>query len=90
MHCVKCGAEMILVNVVQFQDDIAAPPGLEDHRFKCSGCHKVKQRRVFTRHGREIDAAPDIVPASTVQDERIAALLRCVLAKMPSIASDVG
>jgi hypothetical protein len=31
------------------------------------------------------------VPASTVQDERIAALLRCVLAKIPrSIGSDLG
>jgi hypothetical protein len=75
MHCVECGAEMILVNVVQLQGDTAAAPSLEDHRFKCSGCHEVKQRLVLTRHGREIDAAPDIVPASTVQDERIAALL---------------
>jgi len=88
MHCVECGAEMILVNAVHLQGNTTAAPSLEDHRFKCSGCHEVKQRRVLTRHGREIDAAPDIMPASTVQDERVAALLRCVLAKIPRSIGD--
>ena len=87
MHCVECGTEMILVNVIQ-GDTTAAAPSVEDHRFMCSECHEVKQRRVLTRHGREIDAAPDIMPASTVQDERVAALLRCVLAKIPRSIGD--
>jgi hypothetical protein len=91
MHCVECGVEMILVNVVQLQGDTAAAHSLEDHRFKCSRCHEVKQRLVLTRRGREIDTAPDIVPASTVKAERIAALLRCVLAKIPrSIGNELG
>jgi hypothetical protein len=82
MRCVACGAEMILVNVVQVQDDTTAAPGVEDHRFMCSECHEVESRLVLTRHGREIDTAPTIVPASAVQDEYIAALLKRVLAKI--------
>jgi hypothetical protein len=82
MRCVACGAEMILVNVVQVQDDTTAAPGVEDHRFMCSECREVERRLVLTRHGREIDTAPPVVPASAVQDEHIAALLRRVLAKI--------
>jgi hypothetical protein len=82
MHCVECGAEMILVNVIQVQGDATAvAPSVEDHRFLCSECHEVKQRLVLIRHGREIDAAPDM-PASAAQEKHIAALLRCVLAKI--------
>jgi hypothetical protein len=73
---------MILVNVVHVQDDTTAAPGVEDHHFMCSECHEVERRRVLTRHGREIDTAPPIVPASAVRDEHIAALLRRVLAKI--------
>jgi len=80
MHCVECGTEMILVNVIQ-GDTTAAAPSVEDHRFMCSECHEVKQRLVLVKHGREIDTAPDM-PASTARDEHIAALLRCVLAKI--------
>ena len=82
MRCVACGAEMILVNVVQVQDDTTASLGIEDHSFLCSECHEVERRLVLTRHGREIDTAPPIVPASAVQDEHIAAPLRRVLAKI--------
>jgi hypothetical protein len=73
MRCMACGAEMILMNVVQ--DDTMAVPGFEHHTFMCSACHDVERRLVFTRHGRQSDAepmpmntAPPIVPASTVQD----------------------
>jgi hypothetical protein len=83
MRCVECGAEMILVNVVQRHTTAAG--GLEDHCFKCSGCKEVKQRLVLTRHGREIDTTPDIVPISTVRDDQIADLLRCVLAKIRDV-----
>jgi hypothetical protein len=82
MRCVACGAEMILVKVVQVQDDTTASPGIEDHSFMCSQCHEVERRLILTRHGREIDEAPPIVPASAVQEEHIAALLRRVLTKI--------
>ena len=82
MRCVACGAEMILVNVVQVQDDTTVAPGVEDHRFMCSECREVERRLVLTRHGREIDTAPPVVPTSAVQDEHIAALLRRMLAKI--------
>jgi hypothetical protein len=82
MRCVTCGAEMILVNVVQVQDDTTAAAGVEDHHFMCSECHEIERQLIPTRHGREIDTAPPIVPASKVQDEHIAALLRRMVAKI--------
>ena len=89
MHCMACGVEMILMKVVQ--DDTMAMPGFEHHTFMCSACHDVERRLVFTRHGRESDTepmpvhtAPPIAPASTAQDERIAApgLFRRVVTKL--------
>jgi len=82
MRCVACGAEMILVKVVQVQHNTMTSPGIEDHSFRCSDCHEVERCLIPTRHGREIDEAPPIVPASVVQEEHIAALLRRVLAKL--------
>jgi hypothetical protein len=84
-----CGGEMILMNVVQ--DDTMAVPGFEHHTFLCSECQDVERRLVFMKHGREgdtepmpVQAAPPIVPASTVQDEHVAAsgLLGRVVAKI--------
>ena len=91
MRCMVCGASMVLMKVVP--DDAMAVHGFEHHTFMCSACRDVEQRLVFTRHGREGDArempvhtAPPIVPASTVQHERIAApapgLFRRVVAKI--------
>ncbi len=78
MRCMACGAEMILMNVNR--DDTMAVLGFEHHTFRCSACHETERRLVFTKHGRETDAEPlpvhpepPIVPASAVQDERIAA-----------------
>lgn len=82
MRCVACGADMVLVKVRQVRDDTTASTGIEDHSFMCLECHAVERRLVRTRHGREIDEAPPIVPASVVQEEHIAALLRRVLAKL--------
>jgi hypothetical protein len=85
-----CGAEMILVNVVQDPMDV---PGFERRTFKCSGCLDVEQRLAFTRNGRESDAqptpvhpAPPIAPASTVPDEPFVSpgLFRRVFAKLRS------
>jgi hypothetical protein len=89
MLCMACGAEMILMNVVQ--DDAIPVLGFEHHTFMCSECQDVERRLVFMKHGREDDtvpmpmqAAPPIVPASTVQEEHIAAsgLLSRVVAKI--------
>jgi len=75
---------MVLMNVVQ--DDTMAVPGFEHQTFTCSECQDVEQRLVFTKQDRESDtepmleqAAPPVAPASTVQDERVAAsgLLSC-------------
>jgi hypothetical protein len=77
MRCLACGTAMILTNVVQ--DDSMAVLGFEHHIFRCSQCHKVERRLVFTKHGREITeampthVAPPIVPASTMPDARTAA-----------------
>jgi len=58
MRCMACGAEMILMNVVQA--DTMAVPGFEHHTFKCSECHDVERRLIFTKHGREGD--PELTP----------------------------
>jgi hypothetical protein len=91
MPCMACGSEMILVNVVQ--DDTAAVPGFEHHTFKCSECHDVERSLVFTKHGRQNDAAPipvhaapPIVPAPAVQVDAGAGpgLFRRIVAKIRS------
>ena len=56
MRCMACGAEMILMNVVQ--DDTMAVPGFEHHTFTCSECQDVEQRLVFTKQDRESDTEP--------------------------------
>ena len=92
MRCTACGAEMILMNVVR--DETMTVPGFEHHTFRCSECHDVERRLAFIKRGRESDAepipavhtAPSIAPASTGQDEPIAApgLFRRVFAKLRS------
>jgi hypothetical protein len=49
MRCMACGAEMVLMNVVQ--DDTMAVSGFEHHTFMCSGCGDVEQRLVFAKPG---------------------------------------
>jgi hypothetical protein len=87
---------MILMRVEQADKELV--PGFEHHVFKCSACHDVERRLVFTRHGRESDTepmpvhpAPPTVPAAAVQDERIAPpnLLRRVVAKLLGQQDDV-
>ena len=84
MRCMVCGAEMILTKVVQ--DDTMEVAGFDHHTFTCSECQDVEERLVFTKQNRESDtepmleqAAPAVAPASTVQDEPVAAsgLLSC-------------
>jgi hypothetical protein len=42
MHCMACGAEMILVKVME---DVTMPvPGFERHAYMCSLCNETEQR----------------------------------------------
>jgi hypothetical protein len=91
MRCMACGAEMILMNVVQ--DETVGVPGFEHHTFRCPNCHDVERRLVFTKRGRESDAeltpmhkAPSIVPTPMAPNEPIATpgLFRRVLARLRS------
>jgi GrpB-like predicted nucleotidyltransferase (UPF0157 family) len=87
MRCLACGAESILVNVVQ--DDTMAVPGFEHHTFMCSVCPDTERRLVFNkpepaseREPTPVHAAPSIVPTAGVPDEAAAGLFRRVLAKL--------
>ena len=89
MHCMACGAEMNLVEVVR--DDTMPIPGFEHHTFKCSACDDVERRLVFTRHPAQSHTEPDPVYAaspelssSTIQNEPTAppGILRRMLAKL--------
>jgi hypothetical protein len=79
MRCMACGAEMILINVVQ--DDAIPVPGFERQTFRCSECQDVEQRLVFAKKDRdgntgpmpEQRAPPIVSVSSTTQDEHIAA-----------------
>jgi len=80
---------MILTNVVP--DDTMEVTGFEHHTFTCSECQDVEGRLVFAEQGRGGDVepmpeqvAPPVVPASTMQDEPVAAsgLLARVVAKI--------
>jgi hypothetical protein len=75
MRCTACDAEMMLMKVER--SEIMELLGCEHHAFRCSECPVDKWHLVFIRHGREsynapmpAQAAPPIVPASTVQDGR--------------------
>ena len=94
MRCMACGAEMILMNVIQ--DETMPVPGFEHRTFMCSGCHDVERRLAFIPHddrrqeaiaeAMPVHAAPPIVPAETAHDEALAApapgLLRRVVARL--------
>ena len=80
---------MFLTNVVP--DHTMEVTGFEHHTFTCSECQDVEERLIFTEQGRGDDVkpvpeqvAPAIVPASTAQDEPVAAsgLLTRVIAKI--------
>ena len=88
MRCMACGAEMLLMKVVE--DDTMAVSGFEHHTFMCSGCGDVEGRLIFNREQAipagsvTIHAPPPLSPATTVQTspaapgllERMAARLR--------------
>jgi hypothetical protein len=47
MQCLACGAEMLLMEVVQ--TDTMTASGIERHTFKCSACRQIAQRLMFSR-----------------------------------------
>ena len=69
MRCMACGAEMLLMKVVE--DDTMAVAGFEHHTFMCSGCGDVEGRLIFNREQAipagsvTIHAAPPLSPATT-------------------------
>ena len=51
MRCMACGAEMILVKVIQ---DVTMPiPGFERRAYMCSLCHDTEQRLVYNKDAKE-------------------------------------
>src|SRR5207244_9593045 len=51
MRCMACGAEMVLVNVVE--DNTISVSGFEHHTFMCSECHDIERRLMFTKQDRK-------------------------------------
>jgi hypothetical protein len=47
MDCMACGAEMVLMNVVQ--DDTIIVPGFEQRTFICCECQEEERRLVFAK-----------------------------------------
>jgi hypothetical protein len=98
MRCMACGAEMILMNVVQ--DETMPVPGFEQRTFMCSGCYDVERRLAFIPPDERrqdpiqepiqvplpVHAAPPLVPAESAHEDTMAApvpgLLRRVVAKL--------
>jgi DNA-directed RNA polymerase subunit RPC12/RpoP len=47
MRCMACGAEMILVKVIE---DVTMPvPGFQRRVYMCSECNETEQRLVFNK-----------------------------------------
>jgi len=60
MRCMACGAEMILVKVIE--DESMAVPGFERHAFMCSSCPETENRLVFNKDSksRQTQIAPNL------------------------------
>ena len=56
MHCMACGAEMILVKTIE---DVSMPiAGFERRAYMCSLCHETEQRLVFNKRPEEREPDP--------------------------------
>ena len=73
MRCMMCGAEMILMKVVE--DETMAVPGFERQAYMFSVCYDTENRLVFNKHAKERDTEavpvltpPPIAPTSTIQN----------------------
>jgi hypothetical protein len=55
MHCMACGAEMILVKVIE---DVTMPvPGFEHRAYMCSLYNETEHRLVFNKRETQSEAA---------------------------------
>jgi hypothetical protein len=82
MRCLACGAQMILMNVVE--DSTMTVPGFEHHTFICSECHDTERRLVFARHGHEGDAAPTLEQTEPRDTEPVPELAALPIARVTS------
>lgn len=88
MRCMRCGAEMILMNTID--DETMAVPGFERHAYMCSECHDTEQRLVFNKQSEKrgtdtlaVPAPSPTAPVSTQNPRKIAhGFLRRALAKI--------
>ncbi len=83
MRCMACGAEMILMNVVE---DVSMPvPGFERHAYACSLCHDTEERLIFNKRDKECGHVAASPQASTTQNLRATArsFLAPLRAKVP-------
>src|SRR5262245_32376964 len=62
MHCMSCGAEMRLMQVVR--DNTMMVPGYEHHTMQCMGCNEVERRFVFSRESTEPVLVRLLAPAA--------------------------
>jgi len=73
MRCMACGAEMILIKVIE--DESMAVPGFERHAFMCSACPETENRLVFNKDAKSRQAqialtlpSPDLAPPAPIDD----------------------
>ncbi len=90
MRCMACGAEMILMKVVE--DETMPVPGFERHAYMCSACHDTEQRLVFNKHTQERETETVVTPATFAPTSMIQYLRATaqgffgpVLAKLPRV-----
>jgi hypothetical protein len=90
MRCMACGAEMILMKVIE--DETMPVPGFKRHAYTCSVCHDTEQRLVFNKHTQEREAETVVTPATFAPASMIRNLgatakgfLGPVLAKLPRV-----
>jgi hypothetical protein len=69
MRCLACGAEMLLMEVVQ--DEAMRAPAFERRTFMCSACRQIARRLVFSRVTTSAN-----VPVATSHPEASAAKLQ--------------
>jgi hypothetical protein len=70
MRCMACGAEMILVKVIE---EVTMPiAGFEDRAYMCSLCKETEQRLVFNKRAeeRELETAPGPAPVVSTSVSR--------------------
>ncbi len=90
MRCMACGAEMILMKVIE--DETMPVPGFQRHAYMCSVCHDTERRLVFNKHTQERETETVVAPITFATASMIRYLgatakgfLGPVLAKLPRV-----